>query len=611
MAKAHLMEWWDTLLSSRFFSPVSRYMWARKVKKSGYFDLEWYKLAHPYLVRDGVNPLMHFLEHGKQYRLSPSRSFDTERYINEHEDALLSCLNPLVHFLKRGRARNFLIHSGEPSGADRIAASGLFDGEWYLGRYTDVAEFEYPPLLHYMVYGALEGRSPGPDFDSKLYLARYPDVAGLNPLLHYLDHGRNEGRIPSESGDTTDLELRSQSRVLRTLNRILAVIETPPRAIVFLSLLVNDGTELAAYHAVRALSEEYGEKSIVIFLGDSDGQEASPLLPDGVLLVSFSRIESDLTLGERADLVELLVRSLQPEVSLNVNCQACWRAVKLHGRRLARATRIYSMPFWEDYLPNGRSGDHSGQFLSDCLPHLTGVYLGSQIFIDALIGEYQIPKELQPRFAELPQPTLHLPKQRARNRIANEPLRVLWAGRLASQGNVLLLFELAEANTQFEFHIWGKGSHALEMRARALAERYPHVHFHGPFDRFDTLPFADYDAFLYTSLRGGVPNALLEAAAFGLPVVASNVGGIAGLVTGETGWLVDEIKNPAAYKAALDSIDASPQDVEIRTAAMMDTLRKRHNWSIYRDILLHKPLSTRGLLHPACRDEVHSMRPPD
>jgi len=65
-----------------------------------------------------------------------------------------------------------------------------------LDAYPDVRVAGVDPLMHYLQYGATEGRDPGPLFDSQSYLRRYPDVqrAGINPLLHYLRHGTAEGR---------------------------------------------------------------------------------------------------------------------------------------------------------------------------------------------------------------------------------------------------------------------------------------------------------------------------------------------------------------------------------------------------------------------------------
>lgn len=80
-----------------------------------------------------------------------------------------------------------------------LAASGLFQPEWYLATYTDLAFIEIDPVIHYYDYGSAEGRRPNPYFDAQWYLDRYPDVAetGLPPLLHYVLHGDAEGRQPS------------------------------------------------------------------------------------------------------------------------------------------------------------------------------------------------------------------------------------------------------------------------------------------------------------------------------------------------------------------------------------------------------------------------------
>ena len=46
--------------------------------------------------------------------------------------------------------------------AARVKRSGLFDAEWYLRHYTDVAASGIDPLRHYVQFGASEGRAPNP-----------------------------------------------------------------------------------------------------------------------------------------------------------------------------------------------------------------------------------------------------------------------------------------------------------------------------------------------------------------------------------------------------------------------------------------------------------------
>ena len=77
-----------------------------------------------------------------------------------------------------------------------ILGSGLFDKNWYLAQYPDVAAKKVNPIWHYLFWGGFEDRDPGPKFSSSWYLSNYPDVTEkrMNPLVHYLRFGKAEGR---------------------------------------------------------------------------------------------------------------------------------------------------------------------------------------------------------------------------------------------------------------------------------------------------------------------------------------------------------------------------------------------------------------------------------
>lgn len=80
--------------------------------------------------------------------------------------------------------------------AQVIEQSGLFDREWYLKQYPDVADTKIDPIVHYLRYGAAEGRDPNAEFSTWGYLDTYPDVVahGANPFIHYIQYGKAEGR---------------------------------------------------------------------------------------------------------------------------------------------------------------------------------------------------------------------------------------------------------------------------------------------------------------------------------------------------------------------------------------------------------------------------------
>ena len=86
------------------------------------------------------------------------------------------------------------------SGRQRLIAlldrSPLFDREWYLKAYPDVAATGADPARHFLEHGWREGRDPSPAFSTTAYLKANSDVvkAGINPLIHFIEFGCSEGR---------------------------------------------------------------------------------------------------------------------------------------------------------------------------------------------------------------------------------------------------------------------------------------------------------------------------------------------------------------------------------------------------------------------------------
>ncbi len=109
--------------------------------------------------------------------------FDPDWYVARYPDVAAAGLDPWRHYRELGVAEG------------RFPVRFL-DTDWYLAVNPDVARSGLDPLTHYRRHGWREGRSPGPAFDTRWYLDRYPDVreAGVDPLGHYLRHGAREGR---------------------------------------------------------------------------------------------------------------------------------------------------------------------------------------------------------------------------------------------------------------------------------------------------------------------------------------------------------------------------------------------------------------------------------
>jgi hypothetical protein len=79
---------------------------ARLIRKSGYFDAEYYLRENPDVEKLNVPPLKHFLQNGGFEGRSPSEAFDSSFYLQQNPDVLAGRINPLVHYLQNGRFEN-------------------------------------------------------------------------------------------------------------------------------------------------------------------------------------------------------------------------------------------------------------------------------------------------------------------------------------------------------------------------------------------------------------------------------------------------------------------------------------------------------------------------
>ncbi|KAA0971061.1 hypothetical protein FPY71_11490 [Aureimonas fodinaquatilis] len=109
------------------------------------------------------------------------------------------------------RAKRYVARLREPKPAQETllvkelaARPDLFDAEVYLQENPDVLAAGVDPYIHFVQYGAVEGRYSGP-FDGPWYLDAYPEVARAkqHPLLHYLSEDKKRRRPIRLSGPDT------------------------------------------------------------------------------------------------------------------------------------------------------------------------------------------------------------------------------------------------------------------------------------------------------------------------------------------------------------------------------------------------------------------------
>lgn len=157
------------------------------------------------------------------------------------------------------------------------------------------------------------------------------------------------------------------------------------------------------------------------------------------------------------------------------------------------------------------------------------------------------------KYSALPRTELHT---------AGEPVTIVFLGWVERNKGI---FELLEAINQLRdsgvhLLIGGEGADDETFDTKTcelgLDEQVKRAGWVSGQEKLDLL--AEADVFVMPSYREGMPNALLEAMAAGLPCVASSVGGIPDIITdGETGFLV-EARDVTDLARALQKLISSP-----------------------------------------------------
>lgn len=146
--------------------------------------------------------------------------------------------------------------------------------------------------------------------------------------------------------------------------------------------------------------------------------------------------------------------------------------------------------------------------------------------------------------------------------IAEDRVVVGSVGRLVAEKGYLELLDAWERLDPDRFSLVVVGGedpekpdalgHELLERARASG-----VHLLGHRDDVDTL-YAAMDIFVLASHREGFPRAAMEAAAMGLPLVATDVRGCREVVAHGRNGLLVPVRDPVALRAAVERIGSDP-----------------------------------------------------
>lgn len=493
-------------------------------------------------------------------------------------------------------------------------------------------------LQHWLDQGLALGLSPSPRFLADYYLASNPDVgaAGLNPWLHWCEHGAKEGRLPhpafpralmqgrsgpaalrawiAEVGESppelkwveplwrqamaiepllgrlqlqgqfegmllSDQAYKGTSRA-RHISRIRALVPRLSRLVLLPQLDIGGAIRVAS-HGVQLVAQLYGSGETLLLCTDGSDRSAANWFAGAGFIYG---LQDDPLLALNPDeaqlLVAQLISGLRPAQVLLANSAAGWGAITRWGPQLSSCCAITAQLNCRDYGPGGVPlGGYADDHLRKALPYLEAVLFDHRRFADQLVQQFALPT------AEARKLKLQYQPVRTENAIEQLGEAVLWAGRLVEQKRPELLAAVAQLLPHRRFDLWGPGRELDTWRNWGL--ELPNLHWCGPFTAVEQLPLERYGAYLHTAAFEGMPNLVLELGARGMPVVASEVGGLPELLNRENGWLVNTSKNDLRAQAgrlaaALEQIFSEPVQARQRGIALQERLQQKHSFETFR-----------------------------
>jgi len=173
-------------------APFDHYLetgWKQALDPHPLIDGGFYFAKNPDVAKAGVPPLVHYVLHGAAEGRDPHPLFDTAYYrkrLAERDIVIPVGHNPLC----------FLLDTWFDN---RVDSHPLFSGAFYLENNPDVADAGEVPLLHFLLHGVWEQRSPHPIYP-RTFMANDSGVAArrLNPFLTWLKMREDSEEIELE-----------------------------------------------------------------------------------------------------------------------------------------------------------------------------------------------------------------------------------------------------------------------------------------------------------------------------------------------------------------------------------------------------------------------------
>lgn len=350
--------------------------------------------------------------------------------------------------------------------------------------------------------------------------------------------------------------------------------------IFFIPWVIKGGADLFAVNYANTIADSNPDKQVLVITTTPSDSPWESKLNSNVDFVEFGKITKSFASTVKSRLLEQLVENSHASHIHVINSEVGYDFIASHASYLkGTKKKVIATSFSQSTDDSGRIFGYSHTHVPLVYSLLDHITTDNEAVRNMWISEYGF----DPKIISVHNQPVAIPQiKKGDNNTPKNTIRILWAARLSPEKQPKLVVDIAKqlSDLPVEFHMFGQPDEDFDTSF--LASLPGNLKYHGGYDGFSSLNPSSYDLYLYTSLFDGMPNSVLEAGSYGLPIVASSVGGLPNLIrSGESGILVDDLKNASDYANVLRDIISNPTLLSTFGEAIRDKIEREFSRSSY------------------------------
>ena len=375
--------------------------------------------------------------------------------------------------------------------------------------------------------------------------------------------------------DPSDLSIIGE-----TYLKIAQSVTHTPDYIFMVPWVVRGGADKVMLNIMKAIEEIHPDSKFTVITTLPNKNVWAKMLPKNTDLIEFGKLAEGLSPYEKDELLSRVITQLKCKRLHIINSEYAYAWTYKHQELIKNHYELTVSVFASCFIPESNFTcrfSFDDPFIFDIYPVVKKIFTDNQTFVEESVEKNALDKKLfkvqyQPIMDEI-KPIHHAE--------ANKKIKVLWASRVTREKmpDMIKLIANKLDPKEFQIDVFGAFSDDVDKN---FFNGVPVINYRGAFDGFSNLPTENYDILLYTSVGDGVPNILLEATAAGLPILASNDGGVHEFIQdGKTGSLVKEIRDVDGYVKKLKDFRKNPKKYEEYVEEAQKLLEERHSWKAF------------------------------